>query len=194
MERRDYLRSVALGISVGGGCLGRAGPANLRMNSDTTLPRTVSVTPSDSVSDIDVGMDVSVVESEITQDHTATIEVTLRNESTRKQRFNGGASFPFSPGTSQPEGLVLLEEGSERGTKKDGCWTVENPNEWLTNESTSFLEPGEESSIRLTVWDDPRARGCLSPGEYYFSETFSVGDPTKDPPVFSWGFELSVSE
>lgn len=195
MQRRDYLRSLALGAPLTGGCLGRTNPANLGMNSEPELPRTVSVVSSESLSEIEsVSMDVSVLEPEITQDHTATVEVTLSNDADREQRFNGGASFPFSPGTSHPDGLILLGEGSKRGTKRDGCWTVENPDEWLTNETTAFLAPGETSSIRLTVWDDPRSGGCLPIESYQFSEKFSIGDPAKNPTVFGWGFGLSVSE
>lgn len=189
MERRDYLRSLTVGASLGSGCIAGT-PASLGGSPD--LPRTISVASSSEISEVDdVSLDISVVEPGVTHDHTAILEATLRNDADRKRQFHGGISFPFGNAMSHPRGLILLDEDSERGTKTEDCWIIEGSNAWRTNQTRAFLEPGEATSLRLTVWHDPRSGGCMPPGEYHFGEPLAVGE-SGETTGFDWEFDLSV--
>jgi hypothetical protein len=177
-------------VSFGSGCIAGT-PASLGGSAE--LPRTVDVASSGDVSEVEeVIVDISVIEAEVTHEHTATLEVTLRNDADRTRRFYGGSSFPFGGVTSHPRGLILLDADSERGTKTDDCWIVETPNGWRTVETRASLDPGEAASTRMTVWHDPRSSGCMPPGEYHFEESLSVGESAEDATVFTWEFDLSV--
>lgn len=193
MNRRTYLSALTLGIT---GCVSTPNTANIKANSNMDSQRTISIVSSSHVpAELKVTMDATVTEPLVTSDHTAAIKITLRNEAKTDRKFTGGSEFPFSPGLSEPLGLVLLNEDSSRGKRKNGCWIVEGPDEWLTNATVAFLNPGETTSITMTVWDDPRHGTCFSPGKYRFSQHLSAEQSDgSESTTFGWEFTLGISK
>lgn len=168
----------------------------------------------------DVSVDVEVVEPAVTADHTARIRATFTNEGP-KRKFSGFGRFvPLNAQVSGPSGtagLLLLpttltasgDSASpyESYTRNltNGCWSAtlyraSGPSQTVT------LDTGEEATQTLELWDNGEIEGCMPPGTYQFSGSYSLGrfryackigratDCNEDAAERNWTFTLSVRD
>lgn len=143
----------------------------------------------------------------VTTAGTAVLEATISNTGEQTNQL-GPAYYKGSSGPGGQEGVLLYSEDAPdspppdyvppcfQETPSDGyirtytsggeqhvAWTLEYP---LGQE----LAPGESSTSRLLVADDPTVNGCLPPGQYQFVEPHSYGSDES----FEWKWSLSVED
>ncbi|MBV0926039.1 hypothetical protein KTS45_17685 [Halomicroarcula limicola] len=141
--------------------------------------------------------------SEVTDDATATLLVSVRNTGADRavDAFEGEGCHLFnrSRGGSTPAGLWLYRAQNAPGPGDDGRWTRDREE---TNSRTydaygcgmAALSAGEAVVTRYAVWDDYATSGYLEPGTYRFDVTLRVG-PSEDSDDWRevpWWVELAV--
>ena len=211
MRRRDFLAALSGGgICVGsGGCLS----ANGAESSKTTtggrkLPAQISLNNQDTIPDRHkLQIDVEILEREITERHTARLQITINNSgSTRALSIGNDGCELFNRqngGSSQPAGLWLYTpEVAERIEREENRWVLApsaRPREFpgYGCHPTTY-ESGESISNEYVVWDDYDVDGYLVPDTYRWEEEVSIWDSAQgadqNPSDTSivWGFSIQL--
>ncbi len=198
VNRRKILIASGIGLAIPlGGCLDKEDGFTLdNAAEDDTFERTVSIEHVEAApEDSPLEFDASVTDETITEDRTATLEVSITNAGdsarTVQPAFYKGASSangeagillysvraPDSP--SADDGPECHDETSERL-------------EWTTEElPQTSIEPEETATETLVVVDDPTVEGCVPPGTYRFEQKHDVGD--EEAVTFTWSFTVSIN-
>ncbi len=212
MQRRSLLSTLgAAGVAGLAGCL--AG------GNSGSHQRRVSVADQDSlVDDHAVRIAPEVLEPEITDEHTARVEITTTNEGPKRAlSVDTGDCAPFNRGergSDDPPGLWLHDPNRAGGIDRDDPrWVRDAPadrNRGFDAYGCSLrvYEPGESVATEYVVWDDYRVDGYLDPGTYRWEtdveiysmdavevQTGSTARRDGDPDAsVTWGFSLAIED
>jgi len=199
MNRRGVLR--ALGVTGGVGLAGCVGAAMLGPSTDE---RRVSLDEQDSVpSEHDLGIDVEVLESAITDSGTARLRVTTTNEGPQRVLSVGtGSCAILNRGDclSDPPGIRLYRTEHADSISRDGERWIPKP----ANRGRGFpnfacaatqYDSGDSVETEYEVWHDHREGGYLHPGTYRWEAIIRLegDDQQAEDPTFTWGFSLSIA-
>lgn len=205
MNRRDVLS--ILWIVGTGGCLSvpstssspiqKTGPANsVSLKSKDKVPK-----------EYGIETDVTIVQSEYTDERPAEIRITLTNTA-QKRRISVGPDMCFlfnrsRGGSDDPPGLWLHGRDEATYINRDGeKWVADkSPDQprGSANYGCGMETYNEEESVSkiLQIWDDYRVDGYLTPGVYRWEEHISIEDgPSSDnnsTESITWGFSISLS-
>jgi hypothetical protein len=154
-------------------------------------------------------MNVELVESEITLEHTATLEFNLENI-TNKPLTRSNTLYKVYPtgGVKNLENekniLLTVNDFSERGARKTAprCWRPDRSSTELHGAGVFphndlpkdyKLVPGEIYSTKREIWAPPDSNHCIESGHYKDRAPFEL--ESEDGGVdmaFSWGFDLKI--
>jgi hypothetical protein len=210
MKRRRLLLTTVPAI-FGAGCSGGYdGPTGI--TRDPTATPTETPTPRDTPSgyfrsvslvnqyppsdEHQVGLEAELTEDWITSEHTATVDITLTNRASKTRTFYGFEDVEVRRGLFADEGALLGPvtyapkcigtDGKEQGPFGEAGvrWVRE-------------FTPGESVTIPFGVVDDPRVKGCISPGTYRFDwRDFSYKPVPRSTDAettpLSWSLKLEI--
>ena len=176
---------------------------------ESAIQRRVSLANVDDVPEkYQLSIDVKLLESTVTAEHTARLRVTTTNEGPKRKisiAEDKCSLFNRMGGLSEQPGLILHRPSSTQ-------WIDRAGNRWVRNRPSD--EPrviaaygcmnrvyltGESVVNQYLVWDDYQVDGYLSPGTYRFAEPVQIKSPNAgfeaEPTAeFTWGFSLIVEK
>lgn len=205
MHRRTVLKGAGSAVLTGiAGCLGQAvsdQPDNSSQESPTSTAgvlRRVKLSGQDSLpEEVDATLDVEVVESAVTEDHTATVRVTFTNTGP-KQEFMFGDLPPFTVTKSVESnpGVLLLDPDKSVEKVQSECWQPTQSSHAAVFDAVAkiiTLDSGERISRTAELWGSSlnEKHVCLPTGTFRFEREYTFG--FSDTPSFTWGFSVSLS-
>lgn len=165
--------------------------------SDIRPLRSVSVEQRDSLEQgLGARLDVELLKSTITSDHTAVMEVSIVNtgESNRTYQFG---PIPVFSATASTDDRWLLVKPEQLERPSDGCWShPKSKKEPGALATVRELAPGESAARTFELWSNSRLteESCLPTGEYRFEDEYRVRQSDEKDDEFAWGFTLQVRE
>jgi hypothetical protein len=234
MKRRWFLTTMVAGTGLFSGCTTSSPPTNQEtLTSKTTTRTTFTETTSNediqrrvSLADVDevpdehdLRIEVELLQSTVTDAHTAHLRLTATDETSRKRRIGIGTGkcslFNRTKGKSEPPGLWLLTPDNTNSAPEDGRWTVKR--NMFAAYGCAYRPTVHDEPIinEYTVWDDAEVDGYMTPGTYRFATPIVVGGQgfgsnptiigdsatttgdattatTEPASEFTWGFSLTV--
>lgn len=188
--------------------------------SNGDVQRRMSLAGVDEVPDEhDLRIEVELLQSTVTDEHTAHLRLTATDESSRKRRIGIGTGkcslFNRTKGKSDPPGLWLLTLDGSNSDPTGGHWTVERNMFAAYGCAYPATEHDEPIINEYQVWDDAAVDGYMTSGTYRFETSIAVGGQgfggnptmigdnatttedtttatTKSASEFTWGFSLTV--
>jgi hypothetical protein len=227
MKRRWFLTTMVAGTGFVAGCTTSSPPASQATSisetgtqtpaSETTsnedIQRRVSVAGVDEVPDKhDLRIEVKLLQSTVTDEHTAHLRLTATDETSRKRRIGIGTGkcslFNRTKGKSEPPGLWLLTPDGSNSDPAGNHWTVNRDKFLMYGCAYPVVEHNEPIINEYRVWDDAAVDGYMTPGTYRFATSITVGGQplgsnptttegtttatTEPASEFTWGFSLAV--
>ena len=153
-------------------------------------------------------IEVKLLESTVTTDHTARLRVTTTNKGAKRQISiaDGRCSiFNRGEGESTPPGLWLYRPEDAENFERDGHrWRRDRdpngpPRGYAAYGCNSpVYATGDSITSKYLVWDDYRTAGYMNSGTYRFAVEVFLYDPNNDVETpseanFTWGFDLAVA-
>lgn len=168
MRRRTFVASLAA-LAASAGCIENT----TVQGSDDQMQKTIDVSDVTTEPGDEDGLtfDVTVVESTITPDASARIELVYENDGANTLTLNLGPDNPTPVFTEENDpGLVLLSDAYDPTRESDECWKPQEeefPQPAVVR--THQLDPSETVTLAYDVWADPNQEAdCIQPGEYGF--------------------------
>jgi hypothetical protein len=210
MKRRRFLATAVAGTGLLAGCTTGSPPANQATstsetetqatNSETTsngdVQRRIALAGVDEVPDEhDLRIGVEMLQSTVTDEHTAHLRLTATDETSRKRRIGIGTGkcslFNREKGESEPSGLWLYTpDEAKRLDRAGNRWTEDvDPNgvDAYADYGCGYRPVVHDEPIinEYLVWDDYREEGYMTPGTYRFETSIMVGGqaPGSNPTV-----------
>jgi hypothetical protein len=200
MKRRWFLTTVVAGAGFVAGCTTSSPPASQATStsetgtqtpaSETTsnedIQRRISIAGVDEVPDEhDLRIEIELLQSTVTDEHTAHLRLTATDETSRKRRIGIGTGqcnlFNREKGESEPPGLWLYTpERAKEIDRADNRWTKQQDSDKVR----AFADYGcayrptvhnEPIINEYLVWDDSWVDGYMTPGTYRFAAAITVG-------------------
>ncbi|MBP1986289.1 hypothetical protein [Halolamina salifodinae] len=174
---------IASGLAVAtGGCLGGFGEDPYYTVDARVVNRDVGV----------LEPTIGVPDSAISAESTATVEISLQNQSFRSVRFRQPSEQNrFGSPYSVDREAALAEPDNVIRTAVDDsspCWRQIEPQSNWSLFDVYRIRPWVPES-RLYSVAAPHGDGCLSPGTYTFESKFGRSEENT-----SWTFELEIHE
>lgn len=183
MNRREYLTGLVGGFAAVSGCLTSTGGSGGGL-------RSVSVVGTETKG---IEVDVEMLESMVTKDHTAEVRLTWTNSSSQKTSISIGresaeplSSHTIENGDWQGTGLVLVSPSYTPQKRSETCWKPEDYFGGDGIEESTMLSSGESFQHEYRLWTAPDKEGCLPTGTYDFGH---FGDA-----IPSWRVTLRVEK
>ncbi|MDY6765535.1 MAG: hypothetical protein SV377_07650 [Halobacteria archaeon] len=213
MKRRRFLKGAfGAGVASLAGCTQVLGQVQRQITVESV---------DDHEEEYDLSMDVEMVKTDVTPEHTAELKITATNQNREQYlrlRDKGCRIFENANtrgGASDPPGLWLhLPETSRFIERKGDKWTRDKPQgqgehmsdlppniggceKILYSPPSSREQPLPSFIRRYWVWDDYQVEGYMDPGTYRFEEPIEVfrkQDDSEDEKItgLTWGFSLKV--
>lgn len=206
MNRRRVLGTLGLGTFSLGGCMSlrtrysKDQPtSHMTRTPATDAFRTITLASleTDQLTRLDVEPSVEVVESAVTDEHTARVELSLTNEGDRRRTLTYESCPPADEHTaSRSDGdgnLVLIRSDEQDFTPaSEECWRLSEMDFFLgepCGPEELVVNAGETLRRTYELWDYPENERCMPLGEYRFGETYRI-----DGREHEWGFVVRVAE
>lgn len=165
MNRREYLRGLVGGFAAISGCLTSTGGSGGGL-------RSVSLAGTETEG---IEVDVEILESTVTKDHTAEIRLTWTNSSSQKISVSIGRetaepliSHTIKNGDWQSTGLVLVPTSYDPQKRSEDCWKPEDYFGGGGDAESTTLTSRESFQHEYRLWTDLDKEGCLPTGTYDF--------------------------
>jgi len=189
MRRRAYLAGLAGSVSAFTGCF--SGDQTEQPFTERTVSlREVNREPTE----YDVALSVEILESEVTQEHTAEIELSFVNEGSENVLFeledeHNDVSEDFGVGSSEYAIVPTVHDVTQE--RAPGCWGLAR-DEYFNGSSfpDTTIAPGESASLAFELWDVQANTPCMPTGDYHFGREVS----REGEPDFAWMFTLRIQE
>lgn len=144
-----------------------------------------------------MGLDVDIIETKVTADRTATLRVSLTNESDTAKKIGAGHRPVFSAvyPTNQSTRIVLLDSSGDYDSIQSDCWRVDDDEITTYGSWSKKFEPGETKAIDLAVWDTPPKEGndiCMPVGSYQYTQKYTT-EYGGEVDEFEWSFSLRLT-
>lgn len=169
-------------------------PSDAPIMEGSDLDRIVTVEEFEDLMDTDlISAAVEIVQSGITEDRTATVQVIVTNISPHPLTIQTDGLLPLSELESEEEqpGLLLLPEDDHNIQRTLHCWQPDKkPELEFDEQSKTKLKQGEDIRRNYEVWSHHRNNNCFPLGDYNFKETYTVD--SEDKRNLDWSFTLSV--
>jgi hypothetical protein len=233
MKRRRFFATAVAGTGLLAGCTTGTPPANQATSTSETETRTTNSGPTSNgdvqrrislagvdevLDEHDLRIEVELLQSTVTDEHTAHLRLTATDETSRKRRIGIGTGkcnlFNREKGESEPSGLWLYRpEEVENLDRAGDRWTEDvDPNavDAYAAYGCAYVPTVHNEPIinEYLVWDDYRVDGYMTPGTYRFETSIAVGGQgpgsnptstgdtttttTEPASEFTWGFSLAV--
>lgn len=211
MRRRRALAAIgSMTMAAPPGCLN-----TLRGAATTGSPRSIELEPESNPDPL--RFETEVLVADLDGDEPPRIRLSITNDAAETKSISGGNQPVFGANMSRdpPQRLTLGGDPDAETVfrSEEGCWMVEPPVLRTDAMWTTRFEPDESESIELEVyaigqtedWPDEHTEeayedvedlpfegfeGCPASDEYYFEQTYTIGDPADDTHP-TWGFRLS---
>ncbi len=205
MWRRNFIRGLGGVVPAFAGCVGTQWvnntPRHPSSAEESDFQRSVAITQVDAVDDaFGVDLQIAVEQPTISHNHTAILKSSVTNTGASAQRFRP-AYYKGSSRGSGTAGILLYSLtapdsppsnyapeciGTTGKSTDQLVWTTEGL-------PLTTLNPGEASSNRIIVVDDPTEEGCIPSATYRFETVYKSGESQADSPQFTWGFTLEIT-
>lgn len=181
MKTRRRLLASGLAVATGG-CLGGFGENPYYTVETQIVSQDVSV----------LEPAIGVADEGISEESTATVEISLQNRSfeyvrftqnKEQNRFGSPYSVDREAALTEPDKVIHTATPDS-----DPCWRQIEPSETRGVREVYRIRPWLPESRRYAV-AAPHGDGCLSPGTYTFESTLGPSDESTD-----WTFELEIRE
>jgi hypothetical protein len=211
VSRRQILAGLAL--LPGAGCLGPGSTLGRSPDSAPTATH-VKLKDADTIADKhEVGIDVSVVKSSVTDEHPPRIQVAITNEGSDRtvpsqdsQALREGGTIndllfaPYEEEESDPHGLILrlasITDESDEPNDGDGRWSVRSPDgTGAVGAGQWTFSGGKMITQEFRLLDDAESDGYYPPGTYRFETKFRLRSVETQDVVatFVWGLSVILS-
>jgi hypothetical protein len=197
MNRRVFLKSTITGtFGALAGCSGES--------EKPDLPLSVKITEVDELDErLQVGIDVEVLNNEVTSDDPALIQITITNQADTEQTIYSGSVPVFTDlvSTEMNGNRIILRRYTTNTTGTyntdkvaDDCWQWDNDRVGTSTIAWSEdLAPEATVSEEFIIFGHPdNATPCLPPGEYRFENDGYRLNEDDSEAGFTWGFSVLI--